>query len=308
MMPKGGETMNPSRAGVFLLLALGVVAFSFSGIFIKWSSAPASVLATHRLSLTALLMLPWVWRERAGLVSLTGKDWVRLSLSGFFLSLHFLFWMSSFHYTSVASAMIFLNLTPLLVAAGAFLMFKEKYPARAFWGMGLALVGTGLVVGGDFTWTLTALWGDVLSFWGAVAVAIHMLLGQNLRQRISSTVYSFVVFVVAALVLAGYNGVVGVPLFSYPAEEWGIFFLLAAVPTVFGHLLFNWLLKFTKAVTIQMAVLGEPVGTVLLAAWLLDEAVIWSQLVGGLLSIVGIVWFIRAQARSEEDGKFRTAA
>ncbi|MGX9708564.1 DMT family transporter [Laceyella tengchongensis] len=300
--------MNPSRAGVFLLLALGVVAFSFSGIFIKWSSAPASVLATHRLSLTALLMLPWVWRERAGLVSLTGKDWVRLSLSGFFLSLHFLFWMSSFHYTSVASAMIFLNLTPLLVAAGAFLMFKEKYPARAFWGMGLALVGTGLVVGGDFTWTLTALWGDVLSFLGAVAVAIHMLLGQNLRQRISSTVYSFVVFVVAALVLAGYNGVVGVPLFSYPTEEWGIFFLLAAVPTVFGHLLFNWLLKFTKAVTIQMAVLGEPVGTVLLAAWLLDEAVIWSQLVGGLLSIVGIVWFIRAQARSEEDGKFRTAA
>ncbi|MFC7441194.1 DMT family transporter [Laceyella putida] len=294
--------MNPSRTVIFLLLALGVVAVSFSGIFIKWSSAPAGVLAMHRLWLTAVLMLPWVWRERQELVRLTGGDWVRLCASGLFLSLHFLGWMSSFHYTSVASAMIFLNLTPLFVAWGAKLVFKEKYPARAFGGMGLALIGTALVVGGDFAWGRTALWGDALSFFGALTVAVHMLLGQNLRQRVSSTVYSFVVFVIASLVLAGYNGFADVPLFAYPAKEWGIFILLAVVPTVFGHLLFNWLLKFVKAVTIQMAILGEPVGTVLLAALLLGESVTLSQVVGGLLSIGGIVWFIRAQVTAEAEG------
>jgi drug/metabolite transporter (DMT)-like permease len=282
------------------LLAVGVIAVSFSAIFIKFSAAPPSVLGMNRLLLTLVVMLPWVWRKRGELVGLSGRQWSGLLASGLFLGLHFLGWMSSFRHTTVASSMILLNLAPALTAAGAWLAWREKVSARAVLGMLAALAGTVFIAGGDMHWGGDVLWGDALSLFGAAAVAVHMLFGQKLRQSVSATVYSFVVFGVASAVLACFNAVYGFTFFAYPAREWVIFALLALVPTVFGHVLFNWLLQYVRAVTIQMAVLGEPVGAILLAAILLGERVTWWQAAGGFLSICGIAWFVREQGKEGE--------
>ncbi|MBA4492768.1 DMT family transporter [Paenactinomyces guangxiensis] len=284
------------RESLFLIaLGVGVTAVSFSAIFIKWSQAPAGVLGMYRLLFTVVLLTPWIWRMRHEMYRLSGKEWWLLVSSGFFLGLHFLGWMGSLRYTSVASSMILLNLGPLFVMIGAYLFFKEKLRWQALIGMMIAFTGTAMIAGMDIELGPTALWGDFLSIFGALTVAIHMLIGQKLRMNISFLVYSYIVFIVAGLVLAAFNVVSGVPLLDYPAREWGLFLLLAIVPTIFGHLLFNWLLQYVKAITIQVAILGEPVGAIVLAYFLLGEKVTLIQGVGGFLSICGIAWFIRVK-------------
>lgn len=298
------ESRSPlPRWGLSILLFIGIAAISFSSIFIRWSHAPESVMAMYRLLLTVLLMLPFVIRSRPSAASLALRDWLLMVASGLFLALHFLFWMKSLALTSVASSTILLALEPIFVLAGAYWIFRERTTAKAVMGMSAAIIGASLIGWGDVGISGRALQGDLLSFLGTAAVAVHLLLGQGLAKRVPSLFYSVTVFSVAAAAFLVYNLSMGIPVTGYAAREWGIFLLLAVVPTVFGHVLFNWLLQYVNAATVSMSVLGEPVGATLLAYFLLGERLNPLQGLAGLVIILGVWYFLRHNRVHYEERK-----
>jgi drug/metabolite transporter (DMT)-like permease len=276
-----------------LLYLVGIVAISFSSIFVKWSEADVAVVAMYRLYLTNLLLLPFAWKYRRELFSLTRKQWLLLGASGVMLGLHFLLWMASLRFTSVASSTVILTLEPVMVMLGSYWIYKSKANSAMLAGMGIAIIGSVMIGAGDFSLSGDALTGDVLSFFGTVAVAAHMLIGKGLRDSVSAFAYNFWVFFIAASALALYNVGVGNPFTGYSSNEWGLFLLLAIVPTLFGHYLFNWLLKYMNATAVSMSVLGEPVISSLLAWVLLKESLTGYQLVAGAFILSGVWLFIR---------------
>lgn len=276
-----------------ILFVIGIIAISFSAILVKWSEAEASVLAMYRLYLTNVLLLPFLWKYRDEIARLKLKHWGLLFCSGLALGLHFLLWMASLSYTTVASSTVILTLEPIMVMLGSYYLFKVRANKIMLIGMGVAFAGS-LVIGlGDFKVSGTALFGDALSFFSVVAVSIHMLLGKKLREYIGAYVYSFFVFLFAGTSLAVYNLLFGYSFGGYSGKEWGLFLLLAIVPTLFGHYLFNWLLKYMNASAVSMAVLGEPVFASLLAWQLLGEKLTTVQLVAGFFILTGVWVFIR---------------
>lgn len=286
-------SLNRAGKPIFLLFFLGIIAISFSSIFVRWSSADVAVIAMYRLYLTNLLMLPFVWKYRHEMLGLKFRQWMLLLASGVMLALHFLLWMGSLRLTSVASSTVILALEPILILAGSVWLFQAKVNRMMLIGMGIALLGSIAIGAGDFQVSGTALKGDFLSLLGTIAVAIHMLLGQSLRSGLSAFSYNFWVFFVAASSLAIYNLANGHAFGGYAASEWGIFLLLAIVPTLFGHYLFNWLLKYMNATTVSMGVLGEPVFSSLLAWMLLGESLSALQMSAGVVIIFGVWIFIR---------------
>lgn len=78
--------------------------------------------------------------------------------------------------------------------------------------------------------------------------------------------------------------------------SWGYFFLLAVIPTLLGHSLFNWVLKWLSTNMISVAILFEPVGAVALAYWILDESVMMTQVIGGAVIFSGIILFMASQS------------
>lgn len=291
---------SKSSVSYELLYIIGIIAISFSSIFVRWSNAEVSIVAMYRLYLTNLLMLPLAWKYRGEMLSLTSRQWKGLLLSGAMLGLHFLLWMSSLRLTTVASSTVILTLEPILVMLGSFLLFGVKINRPMLIGMGVALAGSVAIGSGDFKLSGTALQGDLLSLLGTIAVAVHMLAGKQLLKNMSAFVYNFWVFFTAATMLAGYNAVRGFAFTGYAPREWGIYLLLAIVPTLFGHYLFNWLMKFISASAVSMAVLGEPVFASLLAWLLLKESLTGVQLIAGV-AILGGVWiFIRYGKETSE--------
>lgn len=276
-----------------LLLIAGIAAISFSSIFVRWSDAPVSVMGMYRLLFTNLLMLPFALWRLPEIRRLTIRDCSLVILSGVMLCLHFLLWMNSLRFTSIASSTVLLSLEPVFVLAGAYWLYRERTTRKAVAGMCASIAGAVMIGWGDIGLSASALQGDLLSLLGTAAVAVHMLLGQALAKRISSFVYSFFVFLTAALLFLAYNAFAGYPLAGYSAQDWGIFALLAVVPTVFGHILFNWLLQYMNAATISMSVLGEPVGSTLLACVLLGEKLALAQAAAGLVIIGGVWYFLR---------------
>ncbi|MFJ7724834.1 DMT family transporter [Neobacillus sp. NPDC097160] len=276
---------------ISLPLTISIIAISFSAIFVKWSDAPASILSMYRMWFASILMVPFVWKKRHDFKHIAKKDWFFLFFSGFFLALHFVLWFGSLKLTTVASSTIILALQPIVSLIGGFLLFRERTTMSALMTMGIAIVGAMMIGWGDFGLSQDAIIGDLLSFFSVISVVGYLLIGQTIVKKVSHWLYSFFVFFFASIVLTIYNVSTGVALSGYPAKEWGIFLLLATVPTL-SHVINNWLLNYVNATTISMSILGEPVGSTILAYLLLHEHLVGWQIVGGLLVLLGVFFFL----------------
>jgi drug/metabolite transporter (DMT)-like permease len=293
----GGDVkQGESGRSIGLPLLISIIAISFSAIFVKWSDAPSSILSMYRMWLASLLLVPIVWKKRAEFQKITKKDWIFLFCSGFFLALHFVLWFGSLKLTTVASSTIILALQPIVSLVGGFFVFKERTTASALMTMGIAIVGAVMIGWGDFGLSRDAILGDVLSFLSVIAVVGYLLIGQSTVKKVSHWIYSFCVFVFASIVLSIYNVSAGVAFGGYEAREWGIFLLLATVPTL-SHVINNWLLNYVNATTISMSILGEPVGATALAVVLLGEHLGGWQIAGGLLVLLGVFFFLMQQQK-----------
>lgn len=284
---------EPGKAFLpYVMLIVAVVAVSFSSIFTKLSDAPPLVIATYRLGLAELILMPVAlaigWRE---LRQLNRHD-LALSLgAGAFLALHFMSWISSLKYTSVASSVVLVTIQPIFVVAGSYLFLKERVGYKALLGGGLAVIGAVLIGASDFRVGGRALFGDALALGGAVFVAAYFLIGRRLRQRLSLMPYVFLIYGISSLILALTCLFSRIPLFPYSPRNWLLFLGLALIPTVLGHTIFNWALRYVKASLVSISILGEPIGTIFLAGIFLGEAPTWLQIVGGVLILTGLGLF-----------------
>ena len=82
-------------------------------------------------------------------------------------------------------------------------------------------------------------------------------------------------------------------------SDWMYFLLLAVIPTLLGHTLFNWSIKWISTTAISMAILLEPVGAAILAYYILEEYIMFSQVIGGVIIIIGILIFLMDQRKSK---------
>ena len=71
-----------------------------------------------------------------------------------------------------------------------------------------------------------------------------------------------------------------------------MFLLLAIVPNLLGHNLFNWAIKYVSTNIISISILFEPIGASVLAFFIFGELLTLAQILGGIIVIVGITVFV----------------
>lgn len=280
----------------YLALLIGVIAVSTSAIFVKLASAPPAVIATYRLLFSVLLTIPFLLFTKGvfpEIRRLRLKQWGLGLLSGAFLASHFVLWFESLRFTSVASSTVLVTLQPLFAFVGGYFFFQERINGIGLSGGFLAIAGSFVIGWGDFRVGGEALFGDILALLGAMTVTAYWLIGQYVRRDVSMLSYTLLVYSTSSLFLLLYDLVMGYPLHGYPLHDWGWFFCLALIPTLLGHTIFNWVIKWLNTSTISMSILGEPVGTSILAYFILGEKVTLPQYLGGAIILFGIFLFIR---------------
>lgn len=269
---------------------------SASSILFKFAEAEPLVVAFYRLAFSTLLLavpLRWKRGER-----ISRRDLLLSLLSGLFLAAHFATWFFSLTLTSIASSTVLVSTHPFLVLLFAYVIWQERPSRAALVGVGVAVVGAALIGWGDFGLDAKALWGDLLAFLGAVTVTGYLLIGRYVRQRVGAMQYSAIAYASASVALLAGALAMGSPLSGFSGTTWWVFMALAVFPTIFGHTLFNWALRFVPPSTVSVSILGEPIGATLFA-WL-----IWQtgpgpvSLAGGILLLAGIALFQRATARA----------
>ncbi|MHC0038491.1 DMT family transporter [Pseudoneobacillus sp. C159] len=292
--------MKKSEINPYFVLAVGVISVSTSAIFVKFSNSPSGVIAFYRLFLSVLLLLPlFLTRYVSELKLITKKDWVYSMIAGIFLALHFILWFESLNYTSVASSTVLVTLQPVFAFIGTYFIFKEKISVMTILSGFIAIIGSVIISWGDFRISGQALWGDLLALVACALVTIYLMFGQSVRKRLSLITYTFIVYSFSSITLFIYVLIRNEPFIPSQSGDWTYFFLLALIPTLLGHSLFNWTLKWISTSTISMAILFEPVGAIILAYYLLDEGLILSQIIGGIVVIGGIALFVMDERKAK---------
>jgi drug/metabolite transporter (DMT)-like permease len=296
-----------------LILSIGILAVSTASIFIRYAHefAPSLVIAAWRLSLASLLLAPIaVTRHRHELSSLHRRELELALLSGLFLAIHFAAWITSLAYTTVASSVVLVSTVPLWVALLSPITIKEPMTKPVLVGMILALLG-GAIVGMSDSCSLEAgrlacpSWsefiqgkaflGDFLALVGAIAAAGYLIIGRSLRARVSLISYVFVVYGMAAIALVVIMLAAGDRPFGYPPITYLWFLLLALVPQLIGHSTYNWALGYLSVAYVSIALLGEPIGSTILAYFLLGEIPSLFKIVGAVLILVSIYLASRSE-------------
>lgn len=297
-----------SKNRLLLPIALisATLAVSTSSIFIRFAQAdgaPSLVIAALRLTFATLLITPLAltryWDE---IKRFTRTEILLGVFSGIFLAAHFATWITSLEYTSVASSVVFVGTGPLWVALLSPLLLKEHISERAVIGLTLAVLG-GMVIGlaDACVWDKglvcpalkdilqgRAMWGNFLALMGAWAVTGYLIIGRKLRAGTGLVPYIFLVYGIAAIFLILIMFISGNSPLGYQPQTYGWIFLLAAIPQLIGHTIYNWTLKYMTATLVAMTVLSEPIGSATLAFFILKETPPLMTLAGGVLILVGI--------------------
>jgi drug/metabolite transporter (DMT)-like permease len=286
-----------------LLLCTGVVAVSFSAIFIRQAHAPAVSIALYRNAFAAAGLLPIVLlRRREELRRLSRGQVGVAALAGAILALHFALWITSLGFTSIAASVVLVTVSPIVVAFASRVLFGERISPRALAGILAGVAGAGVVSGGGFAISTRAAEGDLLAIAGAVAAAGYFVAGRHLRQDVSALTYVGVVYTVCAIVLVPVAALSHSAFTGFPLKTWGLFLLMAAVPQMLGHTVFNYLLRDVSATVVAVSILGEPIGSTLLAMAIFGEVPPWTAVAGGVLIMIGIYVAITGQARARRAG------
>ena len=299
--------MKHSRNAALALIP-AVIALSTSAIFAKLADAPSSVIAFYRLFLTALVLTPFLLLSRscrAEVRNLRPKQWGLIVLAGLLLAVHYVMWFESLNYTSVSSSIVLVALQPLFSLLFGFLLLRERVGKSAVAGCLIAIAGSCIIGWGDFQANAAALWGDLLALTAAGVISLYFLIGQVVRQDMSAVAYSVPGYFSSAAFLLLYALLRGEPLTGYSGATWMAFLGLALISTLGGQFVFNLLLKNVSATAVTMGILGEPVGTCILAYFFLDERIAPRQFLGIFVILCGLsVYFFcpLLQARRKSSG------
>ena len=280
-----------------LAILVSILAVSTASILIRMSNAPALAIASYRMLLSTLILSPYFFYTGGieKVRSIGRKGALMLILIGIVLAIHFGSWITSLSLTTVASSVIFVHIDPIFVALISHFFLSERVSRRTIFGIILGMSGATLIAVGDAGMGELNLYGDLLALVGGIMLGIYILGGRALRQKMDLTSYVTPVYFTSALVLLLVSFFTGTKLSGYAPREYLLFLVIAIVPMIFGHTVYNWALKYVEAPIVSLSLLGEPVGASILAYIFLGEIPTSIILIGGALTLSGILITVHRQ-------------
>jgi drug/metabolite transporter (DMT)-like permease len=253
------------------------------------------MIAAYRLGVASVILFIIFKLKGHSLKEVPKKDLLFSLVGGLFLAFHFIAWITSLKYTSVASSVVLVTTNPIFLGLFSYFLFKEKQEIELVIGIVLCLLGSIMIVSGDSgiheltLYNKKVMAGDVLALIGAIMASGYLIVGSKVREKLDILPYVTVVFTSSAIFLLVISVVMKIPFTGYRSTSYLYMVLLALIPQLIGHTSINWALKNLKTSLIAISILGEPVGATILAYIFFKESVGPLQFIGMSLIFAAII-------------------
>src|SRR2546421_1123262 len=284
--------VKQSKNGL-LYVCIAVFFFSTSAIFVRWSQPFNAIeIAFWRLVIATLLV------SIMGLIThqpllIKRMQLPRFIFYGLVTALHFIFYITSLQFTTIAHSLAITYTSPVFVTLFSALVLREPLPLRKYFGIGLTIVGVAIMAGFEPHYTACSLHGqcmilgDGLAVLSALCFSIYSIAGRGERDRHPLFRYTTNVYGTAALWLLPI-----IPFFAfqhaYTFGTFGAVVALGVFPLGLGHTLYNASVRRVHATYANLIATQEVTGGIILGIFLLGEIPSVTAIVGVGVTLVGI--------------------
>ena len=270
----------------FLYVALATLMFSTSAVFVRWAE-PLSpyVITWGRLAVATLTAGALALLSRQP-VRLGRRDIPRFLLFGGIAAAHFLCYIASLSYTTIAHALTLAYTAPIFVTLFSAIFLKEPIARWKYVGIGVTVAGIAILAGFEPRMDQRMLIGDALALGAGLAYGFYSIAGRSQRDRYPLFTYAIATYGAAVLWMTP----AALPALT---AGWGwrqavSVLLLGVFPLGLGHTLYNAALRRKHATYVNIVASQEVTGGILLGWLILGEAPTWNSAIGAAVALVGI--------------------
>jgi len=290
-----------SRVAAFGALAGGMIAISWSAIFVRWTRMPGASSAFYRMAIAALVLWPLVLLLGKSARGLSARTLWTVVAGGVFFAGDVGFWNVAVMHTSAANATFLSNCSPLFLGLILWIVTRRLPPGRFWIALVLGLTGTGLIVFGDLRHSVVQApehaGADGFAVIAAICFALYLVITSRLREHCETAVLlavsttasaaTLLIFALAAHISLAVPGVG--PLWALLA--------MALVCQVGGYFGLTYALGHLPATVTSILWLAVAPMTAVFAWIIFGERMRPVEILGGALLLVG-VWIV---GRKEKD-------
>ncbi|HHY42822.1 MAG TPA: DMT family transporter [Thermoanaerobacterales bacterium] len=284
--------MNNHNRGL-LLVSIGTIFLSTSPILTRWvADLPAGEIAFFRMLLGSMFIFIMSKVTGTG-IWLKIKDMPKFLLYGLITALHFLLYIASLMYTSIAHSLSLVYTAPIMIAVLTALFFKEPIPRHKYLGIFMVILGIIILAGFEPMLTKEMIFGDVMAIGSALCLALYSIAGRRERDNYPLFQYVFWVYFLAAIFLLP----VALKNFSLPTpKNFAILLLIALLPTTLGHTLYNAGLRYVHPAYANLIMTQEITSGILLGYFLLGEVPSKNSIMGVIIMLIGLWQVLHARS------------
>ncbi len=287
---------------LYVLLPLAVISFAMSPILVRLTGdVPGVAIAVWRTAIASVLLAPFALR-RAGreMRDLPLREILVIILAGVLLGVHFIAWIESLFYTTVASASVLVTTSPIFLVILGYLILGERLSKGVVAAILVAVGGSVLISFGDATGGAArphALFGNALALLASLVGSGYLLIGRVVRRKTSWAAYVFPLYCVAALTTLAAAWLRGVPLVGYEPVFYALCAAMAVGPQLLGHGTFNHALAYLPAALVSLLALLEPVGASVMAYFLFGEMPAVGAMAGMVVVLAALAVIVLVRRR-----------
>lgn len=285
------RSRTPSLA--FTALLTGNIILAGGPVLVRLADVGPVAAGFWRLAIALPFLLLLARKDLVG-ASLRATQWVAIALAGLFFAADLAAWHLGIHFTKVANATVFGNVSALLLPLwGVVILGQKLRPLQAF-ALLLALAGAGVMMGGSYELAPRYLRGDMLCLLAGIFYTAYLLLVQDARRRLSGW---------AVLAVSSLAGCLPMLLFAMVLGEkivptnWTPVIALALSSQLVGQGLMTYAIGWFSPLLVGLSLLVQPVVAALLG-WLLFGEMVSATDVAGALAVAVALVLVRLPARA----------
>ena len=276
---------------IYLILFVALLSVSSTSLVIRYvDSVPALTLAFWRMFSAGLIL--WAYQKTKPKHIITNKNKKRILFAGIFLGLHFTFFFLGVRNTSIANATLLANTGPLFTAVFA-LINKEYLSKYVFYGLLITTFGVFLIQKNTFKYEHINNYANIISLLSGFCIAITYIFASKIRKKTNNVSYGKWVFFIASITIGLIAILKGDSLFDFKSSDVIWFLFLGLIPSILGHNMLNYSIKYLSPTAIASVPLGEPIIASVLAYLFFLEKITQDALYGSPFIFIGIYIIIK---------------
>jgi drug/metabolite transporter (DMT)-like permease len=253
-------------------LLFGVMCGSSAVIMIKAGTEHPYLVASYRLLIAAAVLFPFFLRDlRAWQGSYGWREIGWSALPALALGVHFMSWVVGARQTQVASASLIANLTPVAMPFFLWMFYRERVTRMELFGSALTLMGLLILTGSSLRVSPEDFSGNLICFGSMLAFAAYLALGRKNGPRLSLWLYMVPLYFMAGMLSLACAVTQINPIKAYSLENILLIIGLGIIPTVFGHTILNYSMKFFRGQVVSVTNLNQPIFAGLLGFFIFGE-------------------------------------